>query len=128
MCSSVALAEVPGEMIAEAAQENVRALLREFMDTWIDKQYEEVRRIEDEGTEHYFEMKSAKPNKGQCIEMKHRLLTVLGIRRDPHVFVSWGVPYNPYGTAEAYAHPYPARFFDFAHEVKLGDTFWNFVG
>ena len=25
--------------------------------------------------QHYFEMKSAKPNKGQCIEMKQRLLT-----------------------------------------------------
>lgn len=81
-----------------------------------------------DGTEHYFEMKSAKPNKGQCIEMKQRLLTVLGIRRDHNVFVAWGVPYNPYGTAHAYAHPYPARFFDFAHEVRLGDDFWNFLG
>ena len=80
------------------------------------------------GMEHYFEMKSAKPNKGQCVEMKHRLLTVLGIRRDEAVSVWWGVPYNPYGTAAAYAHPYPARFFDFANEVKLGSDFWNFVG
>ena len=79
-------------------------------------------------TEHYFEMKSAKPNKGQCIEMKQRLLTVLGIRRAESVFVWWGVPYNPYGTAAAYSHPYPARFFDFAREVKLGAEFWNFVG
>lgn len=228
-------------MIAEAAQERVKTLLREFMDTWIGKQYEELRRIEDEGVspsgilapfhdalvpgirglgergfstalgnlherialevasdahaearraydmagnlpvlarefitqriaqledgaarpdheyerqqlldafgaevpegtridlyvrkqdgmEHYFEMKSAKPNKGQCKEMKQRLLTVLGIRRAPTVFVAWGVPYNPYGTPEAYSHPYPAHFFDFAHEVKLGDAFWNFVG
>jgi hypothetical protein len=35
---------------------------------------------------------------------------------------------NPYGTIEAYAHPYPARFFDFENEVKLGAEFWNFVG
>jgi hypothetical protein len=80
------------------------------------------------GTEHYFEIKSPKPNRGQCIEMKQRLLTALGIRRDDNVFVAWGVPYNPYGTVEAYAHPYPARFFDFANEVKLGAEFWNFVG
>ncbi len=210
-------------MIAEAAQERVKTLLREFMDTWIGKQYEELRRIEEEGispsgllapfhdalvpgirglgergfstalgnlherialevasdahaearraydlagnlpvlarefitqridqledgaarpdheyerepllgvfgaevpegtridlyvtahdgTEHYFEMKSAKPNKGQCIEMKHRLLTVLGIRRDPNVFVSWGVPYNPYGTAESLRAPLSGTF------------------
>lgn len=79
-------------------------------------------------TEHYFEIKSAKPNKGQCIEMKQRLLTVLGIRRSDSVFVWWGVPYNPYGAASAYAHPYPANFFDFANEVKLGADFWNFIG
>ncbi len=81
-----------------------------------------------EGEEHYFEMKSAKPNKGQCIEMKQRLLMVLGIRRSQTVYARWGVPYNPYGSAEAYSHPYPIRFFDFANEVKLGSGFWNFVG
>jgi hypothetical protein len=81
-----------------------------------------------DGEEHYFEIKSPKPNKGQCIEMKQRLLTVLGIRREESVFVWWGVPYNPYGAPGAYAHPYPARFFDFANEVRLGAEFWNFVG
>lgn len=80
------------------------------------------------GEDHYFEMKSAKPNRGQCIEMKQRQLTALGIRRDEQVFAWWGVPYDPYGRIEAYAHPYPLRFFDFAHEVKMGAAFWNFVG
>ena len=80
------------------------------------------------GEDHYFEIKSAKPNKGQCIEMKQRLLTALGIRRRADVFAWWGVPYNPYGTAAAYAHPYPARFFDFTDDVKLGSEFWDFVG
>jgi hypothetical protein len=80
------------------------------------------------GETHYFEMKSAKPNKGQCLEMKQRLLTAFGIRRSSEVYVWWGVPYNPYGTLAAYAHPYPQRFFDFGHEVKLGQGFWNFVG
>lgn len=80
------------------------------------------------GENHYFEIKSAKPNKGQCIEMKQRLLTALGIRRRSDVYAWWGVPYNPYGTAGAYAHPYPVRFFDFANEVKLGSSFWEFLG
>ena len=80
------------------------------------------------GEEHYFEIKSPKPNKGQCIEMKQRLLTALGIRRQPNVFAWWGVPYNPYGTADIYNHPYPRRFFDFTNEVKLGAEFWDFVG
>lgn len=60
--------------------------------------------------------------------MKQRLLTALGIRRRADVFAWWGVPYNPYGTAAAYAHPYPARFFDFTNDVKLGSDFWDFVG
>lgn len=80
------------------------------------------------GEDHYFEMKSAKPNRGQCIEMKQRQLTALGIRRASGTFAWWGVPYDPYGRADAYAHPYPLRFFDFANEVKIGADFWNFVG
>jgi len=80
------------------------------------------------GDEHFFEIKSAKPNKGQCIEMKQRLLMALGMRRAANVHVWWGVPYNPYGTLGAYAHPYPKAYFDFEAEVKMGSAFWNFVG
>lgn len=80
------------------------------------------------GEDHYFEIKSAKPNKGQCIEMKERLLTAFAMRCEPTVSVWWGVPYNPYGTAGAYAHPYPLRYFDFVNDVKLGPEFWNFIG
>jgi hypothetical protein len=81
-----------------------------------------------DGVDHYFEMKSAKPNNGQCVEMKTRLLTALGIRRQPSVHVAWAVPYDPYGAPAAYAHPYPKRFFDFPREVLMGAAFWNFVG
>jgi hypothetical protein len=80
------------------------------------------------GEDHYFEMKSAKPNRGQCIEMKQRQLTALGIRRSARAFAWWGVPYDPYGRVDAYAHPYPLRFFDFTNEVKIGAAFWDFVG
>src|SRR5712691_3181214 len=79
------------------------------------------------GEWHYFEMKSAKPNKGQCIEMKQRLLTALAIRRQESTRTWWGVPYNPYGRGE-YRWVYPLVFFDFEHEVMLGLQFWDFVG
>src|SRR5882724_11471032 len=36
-------------MIGEQAQARVTTLLREFMNGWIAKQYEELRRIEEEG-------------------------------------------------------------------------------
>lgn len=80
-----------------------------------------------EGETHYFEIKSAKPNKGQCIEMKQRLLTALAIRRDESTHTWWGVPYNPYGRGE-YRHTYPLAFFDFDGEVMIGEPFWDFVG
>jgi hypothetical protein len=87
----------------------------------------DLRLVTHSDEEHFFEMKSAKPNKGQCIEMKQRLLTAIAIRGRDKASAWWGVPYDPYGNAE-YAHPYPLRFFDFAREVKVGATFWNFVG
>jgi hypothetical protein len=80
-----------------------------------------------DGDDHYFEIKSAKPNKGQCEEMKERLLTALAIRREQSTWTWWGVPYNPYGRG-AYRHTYPLAYFDFEHEVMLGEPFWNFVG
>jgi hypothetical protein len=84
-----------------------------------------IRTHDDEN--HYFEIKSAKPNKGQCIEMKSRLLTALAIRRQESTHTWWGVPYNPYGRGE-YRWMYPLAFFDFDHEVMLGLAFWDFVG
>ncbi len=80
-----------------------------------------------DGEDHFFEIKSAKPNRGQCIEMKTRLLTAFAIRRQETARTWWGVPYNPYGRG-AYSHPYPLRFFDFDREVMLGEPFWEFVG
>jgi Type II restriction endonuclease, TdeIII len=79
------------------------------------------------GEDHYFEIKSPKPNKGQCIEMKQRLLTALVIRRQESTQTWWGVPYNPYGRGE-YRWVYPLAFFDFEDEVMLGLPFWDFVG
>jgi Type II restriction endonuclease, TdeIII len=80
-----------------------------------------------EGEHHYFEIKSPKPNKGQCIEMKERLLTALAIRRQKSTHARWGVPYNPYGRGE-YRHSFALPFFDFEHEVLVGEPFWEFVG
>ena len=82
----------------------------------------------NDGEDHYFEIKSPKPNRGQCIELKRRQLTALAIRRSANVYAYWAVPYNPYGTTEAYAHPFALRFFDFKSEVLLGAPFWNFLG
>lgn len=80
-----------------------------------------------DGAQHFFEIKSGKPNKGQCIEMKERLLTAFAVRRRDDSHWWWGVPYSPYGST-AYRHSYALPFFDFASEVKMGSSFWNFIG
>src|SRR5713226_274016 len=49
-----------------------------------------------------------------------RLLTALAIRRQESTRTWWGVPYNPYGRGE-YRWVYPLAFFDFEHEVMLGE-------
>jgi hypothetical protein len=79
------------------------------------------------GAQHFFEIKSGKPNKGQCIEVKERLLTAFAIRRDVDSYWWWAVPYSPYGSA-SYAHNYALPFFDFLNEVKMGRQFWDFLG
>lgn len=80
-----------------------------------------------DGAQHFFEIKSGKPNKGQCVEMKERLLTAFAIRRSDDSHWWWGVPYSPYGSAP-YRHNYALPFFDFMHEVKMGRKFWDFIG
>jgi hypothetical protein len=77
--------------------------------------------------EYFFEIKSGKPNKGQCIEMKQRLMTALAIRHSESAFAWWGIPYNPYGRGP-YLHSFALPFFDFEREVMLGEQFWDFVG
>ena len=79
------------------------------------------------GAQHFFEIKSGKPNKGQCVEMKERLLTAFAIRRHEDSYWWWGVPYSPYGPAP-YRHNYALPFFDFDNEVKMGTQFWDFLG
>jgi hypothetical protein len=115
-----------GEVQPDATAERT-ALLASFGQTVTESTRIDLRVITHQHEEHLFEMKSAKPNKGQCIEMKDRLMKAIAIRRTPDTWAWWGVPYDPYGEG-AYAHPYPRRFFDFLGEVKLGSTFWNFIG
>lgn len=104
-----------------------RGLLETFGQQVTDSTTIDLRILTTEGEEHFFEIKSPKPNKGQCIEMKERLMKAIAIRGSESAWAWWGVPYDPYGTG-AYSHPYPLRFFDFANEVKVGRDFWDFIG
>ncbi|MBI5177030.1 TdeIII family type II restriction endonuclease, partial [Candidatus Micrarchaeota archaeon] len=55
------------------------------------------------GMEMYFEIKSPKPNKGQCLEVTERLLKIQAIQRArPKVRTYFAMAYNPYGDNRKY--------------------------
>src|SRR5690348_9902405 len=87
----------------------------------------DLRIVSHGDVEYLFEMKSGKPNQGQCLEMKERLMKAVAIRGSENSLAYWAVPYDPYGRGH-YRHTYPLRFFDFSREVMMGSDFWDFVG
>lgn len=86
---------------------------------------------DDQGNEIYFEIKSPKPNKGQCLEATERLLQIHAIKRagPPKVRTFYAMAYNPYGVAKAtYSHSFTLRYMDINNQVLIGKEFWDFMG
>lgn len=84
-----------------------------------------------QGEEVFFEIKSPKPNKGQCIELADRLLQIHAIRRagPPRVRTFFAMAYNPYGEDKAaYKHSFAMSYLDLDHQVLIGKEFWDLVG
>ena len=66
------------------------------------------------GEEWFFEIKSPKPNKGQCLEVTERLLTIQAIKAPLggicHTY--FAMAYNPYGSRESYNWTYAKKHLD----------------
>jgi len=87
--------------------------------------------VKNDGTEVYIEIKSPKPNKGQCLEATGRLLQIHGIthKRYPKAKAYYASAYNPYGVAkETYKHSFVLSYMDLDDEILLGKEFWDLVG
>ncbi|PIO03020.1 TdeIII family type II restriction endonuclease [Candidatus Micrarchaeota archaeon CG09_land_8_20_14_0_10_55_25] len=83
------------------------------------------------GKELFFEIKSPKPNKGQCLEVTDRLLQIHAIRKAfaPRVRTYFAMAYNPYGEARsAYKHSFTTKYLDFKNQVLIGKEFWDLLG
>jgi len=81
--------------------------------------------------ELYFELKSPKPNKGQCLEITQRLLRFHLARGvgPPRVCAYFAMAYNPFGlTRENYAWRYPRDHMPFGDAVLIAEEFWETVG
>ena len=83
------------------------------------------------GEEFYFEIKSPKPNKGQCLEATSRLLHIQAIthQKYPRARAYYATAYNPYGTEKSsYRHSFLVNYMDIRDQVLIGSEFWNLVG
>ncbi len=83
------------------------------------------------GRRYFFELKSPKPNKGQCLEIAERLLRIHAITQEnrPKVNAYFAMAYNPYGpNFEDYRHNISLQYLDMEHEVLIGQAFWEFIG
>ncbi len=86
---------------------------------------------DEDGNETYVEVKSPKPNKGQCLEVTDRLLQIHAIKRcgPPSVRTYYAMPYNPYGENKSdYRHSFAVNYLDLENQVLIGKEFWNLVG
>jgi hypothetical protein len=84
-----------------------------------------------EGNEVFMEIKSPKPNKGQCLEVTDRLLQVHAIKKQgpPKVKTFYAMAYNPYGEKKSdYNHSFTMSYLDFNNQVLIGKEFWELVG
>lgn len=82
-------------------------------------------------TEIFIEIKSPKPNKGQCLEAMNRILQIHGLthQKYPKIKAYFAMAYNPYGIEKStYKHSFPLQYMDMENEVLLGKEFWNLVG
>ena len=81
------------------------------------------------GNEIYFEIKSPRPNKDQCLTTTRKHLTLHCIMRSsfPKVQTYYGMAYNPYGE-EKYRHSFALKHLDMKNHVLLGKDFWALLG
>jgi hypothetical protein len=81
--------------------------------------------------EAFFEIKSPKPNKGQCLEAADRLLQIHAMKQTgpPKVQTFYAMAYNPYGDEKtAYKHSFACKYMDLKNQVLIGSEFWELVG
>lgn len=83
------------------------------------------------GIEHYFELKTAKPNINEFTGIKKLLLDWVAIRKneDPTVKIKTyvAIPYNPY-EPKPYERWTLQGLFDLKNEVLVGKEFWDYLG
>lgn len=83
------------------------------------------------GEQYFFDLKTAKPNKGDFQKYKQTLLEWAGIvyTNNPQAKVNSliAIPYNPYAP-QPYQFWTMAGMLDLNNELKVANEFWDFLG
>jgi len=86
---------------------------------------------EKNGTEHYFDITSAKPNIKEFVELKRKLLKWTALRYSQgnkcKVLTQLAIPYNPY-EPQPYERWTLRGLYDINKEILVGKDFWDFLG
>jgi type II restriction enzyme len=84
-----------------------------------------------DGTEYYFDLKTAKPNRDEILGFKRKLLEWVAIRGAVNptakIYTGLAIPYNPYEPAP-YERWTLQGLFDLPNEIKVAEEFWDFLG
>lgn len=82
----------------------------------------------DRSTHEYFEVKAPLPNSDQTKVSKEKIFKLTAMQGRECAY--YALPFNPFGTREAYSHPFPRRWFDMHTDraVLIGEEFWNQIG
>jgi hypothetical protein len=81
------------------------------------------------GVEHFFSIKTVKPNLDQTSEAKRDMLKLFASNNSFKVY--FALTYNPFGEKRSdYNHSFPKRLFNmYADEcVLIGKDYWDFIG
>lgn len=83
------------------------------------------------GNRMFFEIKSPQPNKGQCLEVADRFLSIHALvgAGPPAVATYYAMAYNPFGMEKAlYNWSFANRYLDMDTQVLIGKEFWDVLG
>lgn len=77
-----------------------------------------------------FELKAPLPNSDQTKVSKEKMFKLLAMNEHKVDNAYYALVYNPYGSREAYAWPFPKRWFDMVHDkcILIGEELWDFIG
>lgn len=87
--------------------------------------------LTSDSKEYFFEIKSPKPNKGQCLEALERQLMIHAIKKQgwPKIQTFYAMAYNPYGKKRSdYKHSFAKNYMDIEKQVLIGPEFWELIG